>query len=227
MSAPAKLLVAPHLEFGDAIISNAICRALAAKHPSIVWLARIHYIADVRRMFADLPNVQVLGAWDYDDARHRWLRAWPDALRLGFFGANFNETQWDREFYRQAGLSFDLRWDGFRLPPDLFPEPASQKSVALVHEDAARKFTIIPQLLPKGLDPVFITRRPSIWDWMPEILTAKELHFIDSSFLNLADSLYALGFLQKTRLVWHKYARPYARGKAGPPTMRAPWIVMA
>jgi hypothetical protein len=224
---PDRITIFPHLEMGDQLISNAICRHYAAQGRTMTWLCDVKYVFDVRRMFEDLPKVEVFGALGYGDVQHRWLPATPGdhAVKLGMFANGFNIKKWDQEFYRQAGLPFDARWTGFRLPPSLrLAEPSLKEKVALMHEDRARNFMLIKQLIPKELKQIIITKRKSFWDWLPEVLSSKELHFIDSSFLNLADSLYGLGYLRNTKLVYHKYAKSYS--DAGPPQLRAPWHII-
>lgn len=222
---PDKLVIYPHLEMGDALITNGLCRHLAASGRHMIWMCDVKYVFDVRRMYEDLPNVQVLGALGYDDIKNRWKPAIPDAKCLGYFSeSGFNVDRWDESFYHALGVNFNLRWEGFRLPISLrLAEPTAKEDIALVHEDSSRGFTIVRQLLPKELKHTFISKRKSFWDWLPEVLSAKELHFIDSSFLNLAESLFALGYLRGTKLVYHAYAKHYS--DAGPPQMRAPWHV--
>lgn len=224
---PDKLFVFPHLEMGDALVCNGLCRTLAASGRQIVWLARATYVFAVRRMFADLPNVQVLAALDYEEVKQRWLPVCPGALKLGYFSPPFNDKVWDQEFYRQAGVPFENRWTHVKFPPDLFPAgPRTHQEFVLVHHDPSRNMRIDESRLPAGLPYRFITLRPSFWDWMPEVLSARELHVIDSSFLNLAESLWTLGCLSGTRLVWHKYSKKYPLYGGRWPQLRGPWEVL-
>jgi hypothetical protein len=222
---PNKLVVFPHLEMGDALIVNGLCRTLAATTNSMIWMTDVKYVFDVRRMYEDLPQVQVLGALGYDDIRNRWIPSCLDAKRLGLFAdAGFNLDRWDESFYHQLGIDFNLRWSSFQLPPSLrMAEPTQKEPVALIHEDPSRAFNVVRQLLPAGLKHIFITSRPSFWDWMPQMLAVQEVHCIDSAYLNLVESLYALGYLRNTKLVWHAYAKRYTQ--SGPPQMRAPWHI--
>jgi hypothetical protein len=127
--------------------------------------------------------------------------------------------------YRQAGMDYDLRWKNFMMPRKLWDKPTyTRKPVALFHEDPKRAFFVRRNMLPANMEHARIDQRPSILDWLPDIYAARELHFIDSSFLNLAESLYAMGFLRDKALVFHKYAKVYP-GKAKWPQLRAPWMI--
>jgi hypothetical protein len=220
------LLVAGHLEFGDALVLNGLIRELAKTESRIVWLTSTSYVRAVREMMLDLPNVEVMAALSYDEVRHRWMPIWPRKLCLGYFNPNgFDESKWDSEMYRQAGMSFDLRWTNFRLPKKLWDKPGyTRRETVVFHEDPRRAFFVKRNMLPQNLEQIRIDQRPSILDWLPDIYAAKELHFIDSSFLNLAESLYAMGFLRDKSLVFHKYAKAYP-GKSRWPVLRAPWMV--
>lgn len=224
---PENFYVFGHLEFGDALVLNGIIRTLARKHVRVKWITKTDYVRAVRATIEDLPNVQVLAAMGYDEVNKRWIPQCPNNLRLGYFNqVGFDESKWDREMYRQAEIPFDARWSEFRLPSRLvrgWKEP--KKNIALVHEDYDRKFLIRPGSLPTDLEIFRINKRPSILDWMPEILASKELHFIDSAFLNLAESMHAMGVLPNTALVFHRYAKQYS-GHARWPELRAPWRII-
>lgn len=224
---PESLYVFGHLEFGDALVLNGLIRVLARRHARVKWITKTDYVRAVRATIEDVPNVQVLAAIDYEEVKKRWIPQCPNNLRLGYFNElGFNEAKWDSEMYRQAEISFDTRWSEFRLPNRLvrgWKEP--KKNIALIHEDYDRNFLVRPNALPNDLEIFRINKRPSILDWMPEILAAKELHFVDSAFLNLAESLHAMGVLSNTALVFHRYAKVYP-GYAKWPELRGPWRII-
>jgi len=218
---PDRLLIIPHLEMGDAIIVNGLVRYLSERvNKPWVLLTRRDYLDDVRLMYSDNPRIEIYGANNINVVRDDWVPQWPGAIKLGYFNqGTFDVKQWDKEFYRQAGVPFDARWGSF-FAPNIPLTPRPKDDFFLVHQDIRRHFNVDPRRLPMW-QRVDIIRRPSFWDWLPEILRARELHFIDSAFLNLADTLWTMGLLNETRLVWHKYARP-----TEPPTVRAPWEIL-
>lgn len=224
---PAKLLVAGHLEAGDAFVLNGLIRVLARKHERIVWLTGTNNIRAVRETVADLSNVEVMASLSYEEVKRRWMPVWSPVLGLGYFdnkGVGFDESKWDREQYRQAEVDFNCRWTEFRLPGKLLMSNTPRRDIVLIHEKPEHGWIVKPEMLPSGLEHVRITPRGSILDWLPEVFAARELHFIDSAFLNLAESLYAMGYLRDTALCFHKYAKQYP-GKAKWPELRAPWRV--
>lgn len=222
------LWVFPNLEMGDNVVCNGMARALARCEENVFWIARARYFDDIKKMFSDMPNVTVVDGYDYPEARINFLREDIRATRLGYFSSEavyWRAVQWDQKFYEQAGVPFEERWKSFSLPSELLPKTVSYTEIALIHEVPERGFLIDQAKLPKTLNFTRITKRPSFWDWLPDILSAAELHFVDSSYLNLAESLYAMGFLRNTKLVFHYYIKFKLHGSV-PPVLRAPWQIL-
>lgn len=216
---PISVYVFAPLAFGTAIAMNGLIRVLARQHPILKWVVKSEYIHAVRRTISDVPNVQVLAATNEQEVRTRWLPLCPRNVRLGCFSDRGDIPQSDAELYKQAGVTFDARWTECRFPNDLLTGiTLSKKPIALVYETP--KLLVKPEFLPGKLDIFRIVNRASALDWLPEILSASELHFIDSSFLKLAESLHAMGALPSTMLIFHKYAK----GTTGP-ELRGPWKV--
>lgn len=220
------LFIFPHLGLGDAIICNGLVRVLAEKHSRLVWFARADYAEPIGLMYSDLPNVIVVPVKD-DEEVALWLDS-IDPLRclcLGYRSSDFDPTKFDAEFYRQAGVDFEDRWKRFALPPSAGVSFQSDEKIGvLVHDAPERGMTITSERLRQLTNDTAlrVTTDRRLWDWLPVLLSSREFHCIDSAFLNLAESLYALGFLRKTRLVLHAYAKQ----PANLPTVRAPWEIL-
>lgn len=218
---PAALYVFAPLAFGTAITLNGLIRVLARQHPIVRWVVKSEYIHAVRQMISDVPNVQVLAATTDHEVRTRWLPQCPQQIRLGCFSDKGDIPQSDADLYKQAGVSFDARWTECNFPKALLTGVTLTKQpIALVYETS--KLLIKPEFLPRKLDIFRIVNRASALDWLPEMLSARELHFIDSSFLKLAESLHAMGALPGTTLIFHKYVK----GTSGP-ELRGPWKIFS
>ena len=224
---PQRRVIFGHRGFGDAMVMNGMVRHFAKDGKPLEVFGGEACWRDVRRMYADTPNVNVWWVTDYGPLpkieRARWAGQERDATILGFFApesALFSKDRWDSDFYRIAGVPFDVKWAGFHLPTTILGPRPPAKNSRLVHDDPARGFNIRDNLV-QGPGVVEVVPTKSIWDWMPELRAAAEIHVIDSVFLNLADLMACKGWLQARRLVYHKYARP-----AAPPTLRANWEVI-
>lgn len=225
---PGSLYVFVNMELGDNIILNGAARWLARYNTHVSWVARQLYYPAVADMLSDIPNLAVVNGYDYPEARLIMARC-PHKLVSGFFLEGNSLAPWpqfDRDFYRELGIYFINRWQHFGLPPGLFahPLPGPREPFALVHEVPHRQFVLDPDKVPTHLPVRRIEQRHNFWDWLPDILAATELHFVDSSFLNLAESLYALGYLHDTKLVYHAYSKCRKHGGHGP-VLLAPWKV--
>lgn len=226
-----------HPPMGDSIINNGLFREVLKRRPEVTKLKIAtfgHYVNDVAAMYQDEERIQVYGVLDWascDRTVAPSLRSkGVNSLLLSTWGPKHDPVNWCESPYKQTGIPYSCRWSSFKLSPHLFPrKPPGRLDVALVHEDLVRHMKADRKRLPKG-NVVFITNRATIWYWLPHILAARELHCIDSCFLNLIDQLYFHDapaewgqgkLLQNTPLIYHKYARSSA-----PPVLRAPWKIL-
>lgn len=205
-----------HLGLGDALLCNAIIRKEAKEHCDVLIPAWHHNRKSVEFMFRDLSNVQVYVVRSDDEAKQ--ISGNHDSLKLGFAGEGFNAAIFDQEFYRQAGVPFEERWNGFKScrNPDL--EAKCNVPFRFVHDDWGRGFQITrikeddacPIVRPHALPNLFQ------FCWMLE--NAEEIHCINSSFLILADSIPTPA---AKRLVFHWYAR-----KTDHPRLKKEWEIL-
>lgn len=209
---------------GDNIVCNGLCRALARRESHVTWVSKKPNLDAVRLMFSDVPNVEVIDGIDWPEARNNLA---PKIKRKLLLDCTDPNSQWDEKFYQDAGVEFKERWDSFRLPWQLLRESngVDIDKFALLHEIPERGYRIDQSKLGTNLPKISITQKPNFWDWLPEIYSASELHFVDSSYLNLAESLYFLGLLRDTRLVFHSYAKKRIHIST-PPILKAPWEIL-
>jgi hypothetical protein len=218
MPGPNPLYVFSDLTFGTALVLNGLIRVLARQHEQVKWIVLTKYIHPIRQTIADVPNVQALAAWNDAEVLQRWIPQCPHNLCLGKFAKDFDGRE--SELYRVARVPYDARWTECRFPAKLlsgYREP--KRPIALVYETT--EFPVKGDFLPQDKEIFRVIHRTSALDWIPEMVSAQELHFIDSSFLTLAESLYATGALAGTNLIFHKYARPNRIDQE----RRAPWKV--
>jgi hypothetical protein len=226
------LCIYHHLGMGDHIICGPIVRERAAHYDLVVVLAKYHNVPSVTHLFADLPNVAVRAVVDDEEANNFTNVVWKgEVMRLGYHGGAFKGAIFDQEFYRQAKLSFDLRWSGWKIKrnPDeelavekLMLEQCAGEMGAFVHEDKARGMAIDYE---KHVDSFFMwtgiaepVRRgtPNIFGYIGVIQKAEQIHCINSSFALLIDSI---DLPRNPKLFLHEYARP--GGEI--PTFRKEW----
>ncbi len=200
------LIIRPHQGMGDHIICCGMYRHFA-KDRSVIVLSHSGMVAkNVAFMLSDLTNVCVI---DYPDDRtmDKSLECETDCeiLRLGAAAGepHFDKWKFDREFYRQAGLPFSLRFSGFA-----FPECAqiqwAVKSYAFVHERPDLGARIQQNGMAERCQSVVrpFSNQP-IFAHRDLVTNASELHCVSSSFAAFADSFD----LNSNRLFFYAHGR--------------------
>jgi len=221
-----RLFIVHHLGLGDHIICNGLYRTKAESFAKILFIVKAHNYGSVRTMLADVPNLNVIPIPSILADRFQvWLGkgleilGWT-VLRLGFFGKDYflpgNSKSFDEQFYDQANLAFEARWNKFSIPSTKRSSPPSNitsgldlKGYIFVHDDEERGFNVDTSFIPDGTEIIRPIRRQGveILAYRELIENATELHMIESSFLALAESLGSRG----KRFV-HEYARPETVG---------------
>ena len=114
-----------HLGLGDHIICNALYRHYCDKGNTVIIPVKAHNTQAVQDMFSDKENAFVLslnsGSPDEEmvSSSVEYASMGYELVRLGNFGSNFlvdQSTRYDHNFYNQAGVDFDERWNSFYAP---------------------------------------------------------------------------------------------------------------
>jgi len=221
---PEGLFIHSHTELGDLFVMEGLLRHLAESYKEVRFLTR--YAWEARRLFADDKRIVPVSVMVKQYPERHALEAPPgfDSMFLGFYHEacqgnaffwgteGFRPDFWDREFYRVAGVDFSVCWRKSSLPPlRVAGSVGIRDGAVLVHDDG----------FPLPVEGRRIIPRGSIFNWMRPLSRAKEVHCIDSSVLNLVESMWANGYFDcGTELFFY----PGARASV-PPTMLAPWNV--
>jgi hypothetical protein len=231
-----------HLGLGDHVVCLGLYRELAASAKSIVFVVKSHNAPAVRAMLADVPSVHIVAVHKkFADVGQRALQFVLGTfgfskISLGSFGNGFlmpeEDSRFDEDFYRQAGVAFDKRWGSFTYRRNESREIALFKTTGLrkgeyvfLHEDARRGFNIDRHRLPTDL-PVFSGEPRIAWgflDYRTLIENAAEIHCIESSFAAFIEGMC----LEQPKFA-HRYARPEAMQDARFEfTYRSNWAILA
>lgn len=117
-----------HLGLGDHILCNGLVRNYANHYERVVIPAYHHNVEAVSFMFRDLKHVEVVGV--KDDPEAVLLCDQKNCLRLGYFSKyNFDPDIFDQEFYRQAHLPFEVRWEEFKVNVETQPSVIKKHKV--------------------------------------------------------------------------------------------------
>ena len=216
-------LVIPHQGLGDHILCNGLYRYLAAQDGRIIIPVKSKNFHAVSLMLSDLSNITLIRISNkYEKLAVKILafigkNSGANLVLLGNYGRSFflEGIRFDRNFYLQAKVPFETRWDGFFVPFDskleenLFIELGCSKGPYIfLHEDASRGFVINRTNISSGIriiEPLKEGAGYSLFDYRKVLANAVEIHVIESSFAALVESLSL-----KNLKFAHRYARPEA-----------------
>ena len=189
-------LIYHHLGLGDHIlISGGIkyLRRVGVLGPA-VCICRAQYYESVKQLYGDLDNFELLiinNETEVDQISNNWKGK---KLTIGF--ENLQDwNHFDKDFYRILNVNFEERWNSFTIPRDymeeanLLNEIKLPEKFAFVHDDQARGYLINDNFIRQDLKIIKPYLTKSIFDWVPVLEKAKEIHCICSSFKHLTDSL--------------------------------------
>ena len=215
------LFIIQNLGLGDHFLCNAVYRSKALQADQIYFLVKNKNFISVKEMLSDVQNISPIPAPNSSaDYLQRFLvRLLPilgcDVLRLGHLGESFlpesPTISFDREFYIQADVPFEMRWNSSLFPRNEEVERVTKTSYVkndepyiFVHDDSSRGYRIDDSRFSNGVKVV----RPnallgaSLQAHAKLIEDAREVHLMESSFLAMAQNLCLGG-----RKFVHTYVR--------------------
>jgi hypothetical protein len=169
----------------------------------------------IRLCLGMYPEIEIFTVEDDDELLKRYPESPLYCHWRQFQGGLAVTESNDRWMYEKLGVDFNHRWRSCplesaasKIPQIIFPGP-----YYLLHEDPERGF---PITYPPW-HPVITTRRTAKYGshtslaWVDAIRRAKELHFIDSSFWHLANSIdldpdqpkYLHRYVRQWHPIWH------------------------
>jgi len=240
-----KIILLPHQGLGDLILCLGLFRFFEEEFQTVKILVRRPYQKDMRRAFASSASVVIISLprlvneWELPLAYlfGKFLQLFNYTfLPLGYLGKEFlsaaGTSRFDENFYQQANQPFSHRWELFRVERDPSREKqlfdalgCSDGPYVFVHQSQSRGFTIQTDGLERHwrvIEPRPEWENFSIWDYIPVLEKASQIHAIESSFAALADGLS----LTCPKFA-HRYARPEASGDWKHEfTYGSPWNVL-
>ena len=191
-----------HLGLGDAIICNGLIRNLISRDPQARYriFCKEIYQNSVSFMYRDLENLETVPFLGDEEVRYYIIQNKPkNLIRVGFENIDVVTKRFDQSFYDQFGIEFSKRWDDFKVDRDVERESSLFNRLGLekgnyvfIHDDQKRGYKIdrrnvvnddLRIVTPEDCDT------DNLFDWCMVLENAKELHFMDSCFKLLYDSI--------------------------------------
>lgn len=230
-----KVYIYTHQGMGDQIICNGLIRESAKKFGQVVIFSKQQYFNATRFMYRDLSNIQIIPYVDENRQISSFLSTLPgpdDYIAKIGFNQIVTTKPFDEQFYSIAGLSFEKKWSSFYVKRDLNAEKQittflnpNNKEYIFVHEDTERNYRIDYKNLPTGVKIIkpLLNLTDNIFNYTDIIMNAKEVHCIDSAFLNLAELIQT----EKPALIFHKYSKYSNADKpVDSPVLRKQWKII-
>tara|TARA_R110000744_G_C19305164_1_gene556114 strand:+ start:51 stop:734 length:684 start_codon:yes stop_codon:yes gene_type:complete len=214
-----------HLGLGDHIICQGMVNILHSLYDELYIPVKHHNTTSVHHMCKDLKSVKLLPCDGDEEARElcqEYTGHWgADLLATGNHSNNPVDESvgpFDERFYIQLGVDFDESWNWHPKAPketnqeilNLIPE----EDFCFIHDDPSRGFNIDICGLPVVRNTVM---GKTIFDYIPLLENATEIHCMDSSFALMIDRLPDL----KVKKYIHRHVR-------GPiyPNYRSDWEII-
>lgn len=223
---PKMKFLLPHLGLGDAILLAGAAVELARRHGGLVFPCYPKNYESISSFFRLHPEIMVLPAEDEADAIHlAKLHADAGVIAVGHYStsAALPGERFDEWMYRTAGVPLAARWDACPLArAALDVDQFQHHPVPFYHDDPLRGFVIEDKWkTPILIHPCLYGSR-SILAFASILEYTTAIHVINSSFLQLAESLPTTG-----KLILHARARANEEQDAFDiPTLRKPWEIV-
>ena len=193
-----ELYIYHHLGLGDHLICNSIIRYYSKLYDKIYLFVKNRNLSSVEFMYRDLKNISYIIGDDDNVRTYINNNIKKNFLVIGFVNFTKININFDEFFYLQSKLNFKNKWTNFHIERDIVSEKKLFDSYNLkkneyifVHDDKIRGYIIEDNLLPKDIKIIKpdIKLNNNFFDYIYIIENAKEIHCIDSSYLNLIDLL--------------------------------------
>lgn len=190
----SELYLHHHLGLGDHIICNGLVRTLYKKYNKIILPTFPKNAPSVEYMYRDLPNLKINVVNSDIEASKNYKKY--NFLRVGF--ENLTQPEWEKSFYEQLKINYIERYKSFFILRDKEREkrfisklnlPKKYAFVSLSGSGNAHNIS------PETNLPVVTLQEKSdnLFDWLPVIFNAAELHTIDTSTFQLIKQLKLKG----------------------------------
>lgn len=225
--------VLTHLGLGDQITCNGLVRELYKRHPKLYVYSKIKYFYSIEFMYRDLLNLTVLPIEEVGAQTFVTYHKIKNFYKIGLISG----TTVEKSFYQVAGVTFNKKWENFKVDRD--PERENKlfeyfnlkpNEYIFFHNDPERNQIINPERIENKKLPVFQTKpeyTSNIFDYCKIIENAKEIHVIESCFMFLIDLIFKDTFLspseKSTKLFVHRYTKPIAPWEY--PTNKLNWKI--
>jgi hypothetical protein len=211
-----------HLGLGDHIICNGLVRTYTEKYDQIYLVVKPHNVINVKYMYRDNKKIKIMAMNDGQIKDFMNLFPNNEYKIIGHTTEYFNKFSsgiyetFDQGFYIMADIPFEYKWSKFYYERNLEKEKEvfydilnlkDKEEYIFIHDSDERPINKNISDNIKIIKPDH--KEIKIFDYLYTIEKAKEVHVMNSSFVNLIDCIQ----LKNDNLFYHEYARPDINAK--------------
>jgi hypothetical protein len=208
------LLLLHHQGLGDNIICNGMINEFAKQYDTITVFCKDINEASISSMYSYSPKIKIKLVKNDEEAFNFIQKYGSNFSKVLIVGFNFldinSNIKFDEQFYIQAGIDFERKWDSFFIGRDIFNEKLILENCpdnfVFIHEDVDRQMIINDKfLVDKKIIKADPEKTKNIFNYCSAIEQASEIHVIDSCFMFLVDCMKYIN--KKQKLFVHRYCR--------------------
>jgi len=193
-----------HLGLGDSIICNAIVRHYCKIYENVFLFVKNKYLPTISFMYRDLNNIKFIIIKEGSDLNYELnysrsftpLNPNSDYIEIGFDYLNTSDRQFDKAFYRQAGIDFSKRFEDFHVERDLEREKKLFNSLNIKENE----YIFVCNLSSTGKVDINLNKSDNkkivyleqltenMFDWVYTAMNSYKLYAVDSAFSCMIDS---------------------------------------
>lgn len=219
-----------HLGLGDHIIMNGYVRMLCDYYDRVFLFCKPKNIRNVIKMFRDEKKIKFLAFEDNGVRNYMNIFKHNEYKIIGHTPSFFkklddpsNHETFDVLFYKTQNVDPNIKWNNFYYLRNKESEKKAfvkynlneDEEYVFIHDSNDRK---INRNVPKNIRIIKPNNiEVDIFDHLMIIEKAKEVHVMNSSFMNLIDCIQ----LRQDGLFYHEYSRPDINT-----TLKLPWTIL-
>ena len=226
-----EIFIYHHMGLGDYLILNGFVRNVAESYDRIWLFAKPgNESKNIRRLYKDNKKIIIISLNDKEVHDYMRIFAFNNYMVVGHTPDFFkrvddptNGKTFDELFFEDHNIPFEYKWDKFHYERDLEKEKEVFYDILGLDDKSEFNFIHENKVRPviRGIDRNIMAIHPdnpaiSIFDYLYTIEKAKEVHVMNSSFMNLIDCIQ----LRQGGLFYHEYSRPGINTR-----LRLPWKV--
>jgi len=219
-----------HLGLGDHIACNGIVRHYADLYDKVFVFSKSSNIKNILTMYHDDPKIKVIAMDDGEVKTFMAINQNNNYLIVGheklthIMNTQRNQKLFDEIMYELAEVPIEYKWEKFKYQRNLVREKEVYYDILGLTDDSEfifiheSNYDPVNKQIPKNIQIIRPDNKDvGIFDYLYTISKAKEVHVMNSSFMNLIDCIQ----LRNDNLYYHEYARPNINA-----VLRLPWNVI-